>query len=242
MLFYCWIVSSLSLNLRAASPPHFQLMASLTISVKKAIRSILLQEDLFCLPLSPLHLSPHTLVSLLPLGTNRLWNREGQSLMCTPDLFPGRPPKDKSRQFLPPNSPTSRIASFPLSTKLVCQHANILLFPPSQKQNTHWTSPFRDHLIPLINIRTSLAWKRAVHSWLPFPFLPFSPEHIPSMPLPFPLCENCAWQYLVTSREGQWSFLSPDLAGPVCNVWHCWWPVIPPGQNVFTYFPGPQNP
>lgn len=45
-------------------------MALLMISVKKAIRSILLQEKLFCLPSPPLPLSPYTLVSLLLLGSN----------------------------------------------------------------------------------------------------------------------------------------------------------------------------
>lgn len=104
MLFYCSILSPPSSNLRAASLPHFQLMALLTTSVKKAMRSVLLQEDVFRLPCLPLHLIPYTLVSPLLIGINRLWNGKGQSGACAPDIFPGHLLEDTSRQFLP--SPT----------------------------------------------------------------------------------------------------------------------------------------
>lgn len=113
-------------------PPHptFSWWPCLTVSVKKAIRSILLQENLFCPPSLPLHLSPYTLVSLVLLGSDCPWNGKGQSRTCAPALFPRHLLKATSQQ-VPSHSPCAGSLKFPslphrfISIQICCYFSHL---------------------------------------------------------------------------------------------------------------------
>lgn len=177
------------------------------ISVK-TIRSILLSENLLCLPFPPLHLSPYTLVSLVLLGTNWPWNGKGQSHTCVLDLFPCHLLKATSWQVpsCPPCAGSPTFLSLPhgfISIQICCYFSHLKSKTPTRPHICFQRPPhFSD-------CHQSGLWKEL--SLFPFPAT--LPWMYSIQDLALTLCGNRSWQCPVTSTGSQWSLLSLTLPG-----------------------------
>lgn len=205
------------------------------ISVK-TIRSILLSENLLCLPFPPLHLSPYTLVSLVLLGTNWPWNGKGQSHTCVLDLFPCHLLKATSWQVpsCPPCAGSPTFLSLPhgfISIQICCYFSHLKSKTPTRPHICFQRPPhFSD-------CHQSGLWKEL--SLFPFPAT--LPWMYSIQDLALTLCGNRSWQCPVTSTGSQWSLLSLTLPG-LSAAWDIVGDQSLLQDSVFPYFPGPQCP